>query len=99
MLKIHNHTLIQIFQTGLISDGEHNIIIELVTEKGRVLQKIENRIKIDTKFFQIHIETIYDRNTITNEEHILSGWLMTNSNKQNIRLMIYTIISDYCMNT
>ena len=73
---------------GIISDGNHVIKIELVTKKGRLLQKIENPISTNSKFFQIHIESIYDRNTITNEEHTLSGWLMTNSNSQNMKLMI-----------
>ena len=73
---------------GIIPDGEHVIKIELVTKRGKVLQKVENSISTNSKFFQIHIESIYDRNTITNEEHILSGWLMTNSNRQNIKLMI-----------
>ena len=71
-----------------IENGKHRIKIELVASDGTVLQKKEGDIVTDNNFFQMHIETIYDRNSITNEPHTLSGWLMTNKKNTTIKLMI-----------
>ena len=74
--------------TENLLDKTYNLQIRFVRKNGEILEKVEKNIKVSNKFFQIHIESIFDRNTITNEERVLSGWLMTNSNKQNMRLMI-----------
>ena len=66
----------------------YNLQIRFVRKNGGILQDVEKNIGVNNVFFQLHIESIFDRNTITNEEHELSGWLMTNSNKQNVRLML-----------
>ena len=72
-----------------ISDGNHSIIIELITEdEKKVLEKREGTIKTTNSFFQMHIETIFDRTTITNEVHSLSGWMMSDKKDTNIRIMI-----------
>lgn len=73
---------------NILSDGKHKFKIKFITSEGILLKEVENDIIVDNTFFRMHIESIFDRNTITNETHTLSGWLMTNSNNQTIKLMV-----------
>ncbi len=73
---------------NILEDGKHKIKIKFLTSDNTVLKETENDIITDNNFFRMHIETIFDRTFITNEVHSISGWVMTNSKQQNIKLII-----------
>lgn len=60
--------------------------LQMVSEQGEVLEeRIYNIMESKTR---IHIETPYDRTTITNEIHSIVGWSMTTASNTKVKLLI-----------
>ena len=68
------------------SKGSHVVKLQMVTETGTVLEKIEKTI-LESKT-RIHIETPYTQSTITNETHPIIGWAMTTAENTSVKLLI-----------
>lgn len=74
---------------NIISDGKHKLSIKVTDENENiVLTQKDFSINTNSKFFQIRIETMYNQSTITNENHIFSGWLYTSQKSEKLKLLI-----------
>ena len=67
-------------------DGDNTLTIQMVTEEGKVLEKVTSEI-LEYKT-RIHIETIYDRTSISDEKHSIGGWVMTSIPNTKVRILI-----------
>ena len=66
--------------------GDNKVTLKLVDEQNDVLEEFSSSI-LEYKT-RIHIETPYDRTSITNEEHHVSGWVMTTVANVNVRVLL-----------
>ena len=66
--------------------GDNKVTLKLVDEQNDVLEEFSSSI-LEYKT-RIHIETPYDRTSITNEEHHVSGWVMTTVANANGRVLL-----------
>ena len=67
-------------------EDDNSLRLQMVTENGEVLEeRIYNIIGSKTR---IQVETPYDRTTITNSKHNVSGWIMTTEPNVKVRLLI-----------
>ena len=66
--------------------GDNKVTLKLVDEQNDVLEEFSSSI-LEYKT-RIHIETPYDRTSITNEEHHVSGWVMTTVANANVRVLL-----------
>ena len=73
---------------NILDNGKHKIKIKFIASDNTLLKEIENDIITNNNFFRIHIESIFNGNTITSETHSLSGWLMTSVKDPIIKLTI-----------
>ena len=67
-------------------EGDNKVTLKLVDEQNDVLEEFSSSI-LEYKT-RIHIETPYDRTSITNEEHHVSGWVMTTVANVNVRVLL-----------
>ena len=74
------------------TSGNHTLKLQFVMEDGTVLEKLEYKL-VEYKT-RMNIDLPTDRGSITNEEHPVSGWVMTTMPGTEVRLLIDGVYRD-----